>query len=164
MCIHSIIAIEQQHCFIGDTDMDGEKKQLIENNDKDNATEPEETTKDTAEEVETKAEEEEYDPDKNGSGPIKDRSCTDVICLGLLVGFIVLWIMIAMWGVQNGDPSKLMYPTDSYGDICGHGDFANKPYLMFFDLTKCISLTAIAGCPTPQVCVQTCPQAGLVQC
>ena len=123
--------------------MDNEKKQLINNeameNDNDNET------KEAKEE-----EEEEYDPDKSGAGPIKDRSCTDVLCLGLLIAFLVLWVMIAAWGVTHGDPSKLMYPTDSYGNICGKGDFAEKPYLMFFDLTKCASLTAIAGCPTPQ--------------
>ena len=105
----------------------------------------------TEDEIKEAKEEEEYDPDKSGAGPIKDRSCTDVLCLGLLIAFLVVWVMIAAWGVAHGDPSKLMYPTDSYGNICGKGDFAEKPYLMFFDLTKCASLTAIAGCPTPQV-------------
>ena len=61
------------------------------------STHKREQMEDEEEEKEEKDEEEEYDPDKNGSGPIKDRSCTDVICLGLLVGFIVLWIMIAVW-------------------------------------------------------------------
>ena len=51
-----------------------------------------------------------------------------------------------------------MYPTDSFGNICGRGEFSAKPLLMFFDLTKCASLTALAGCPTPQVCVAECPQ------
>ena len=101
--------------------------------------------------------EEEYDPDKSGAGPIKDRSCTDVLCLGLLIAFLVLWAFIAAWAFNYGDPSKLMYPTDSFGDVCGRGDFASKPYLLFFDLTKCISLSALTGCPTPQVCVAQCP-------
>ena len=140
--------------------MDGEKKQLIDNEAKEKVEEAGkgETDSKGNDNNEENAIEEEYDPDKHGAGPIKDRSCTDVLCLGLLIGFCVLWVMIAMWGFQHGDPSKLMYPTDSYGDICGQGDFSNKPYLMFFDLTKCISLTAIAGCPTPQVCVEKCPK------
>ena len=100
---------------------------------------------------------EEYDPDKSGAGPIKDRSCTDVLCLGLLISFIVLWGFIAIWAFNYGDPSKLMYPTDSFGDVCGRGDFSSKPYLLFFDLTKCISLSALTGCATPQVCVAECP-------
>ena len=138
--------------------MEGEKKQLI-NNEVTEKTE-EEVKDDSKEEKDNEApvEEEVYDPDKSGAGPIKDRSCTDVICLGLLISFLVLWVMIAVWGVKHGDPSKLMFPTDSFGDICGQGRFENKPYLMFFDLTKCLSLTAIAGCPTPQVCVEKCPQ------
>ena len=122
------------------TSMEGsEKKQLIE---KSNETE----TKDEEEITESPAEvSEEYDPDKSECGPIKDRSCTDVLCLGLLIGFVVLWLMIALWGFNNGDPSKLMYPTDSFGNICGRGELADKPHLMFFDLTKCLSLTSIAG-------------------
>ena len=50
---------------------------------------------------------------------------------------------------------QLMYPTDSFGNICGRGEFSAKPLLLFFDLTKCASLTALAGCPTPQVTVST---------
>ena len=125
--------------------MDGEKKQLI---DKEEKEEENEVSKD---EVTPDPEVEEYDPDKSGAGPIKDRSCTDILCLGLLVAFLVLWVMIAIWGVQNGDPTKLMYPTNSFGQICGQGDHADKPFLLFFDLTKCISLSALTGCPTPQV-------------
>ena len=107
----------------------------------------------TIAEVCSKAEEEEaeYDPDKSGAGPIKDRSCTDVLCLGLLISFLVLWGFIAIWAFTYGDPSKLMYPTDSFGDVCGRGEFSSKPFLLFFDLTKCISLSALTGCPTPQV-------------
>ena len=128
--------------------MDNEKKQLINNE----VTEHKEIEEEgTNNEIKETKKEEEYDPDRGGAGPIKDRSCTDVLCLGLLIAFLVLWVMIAAWGMTHGDPSKLMYPTDSYGNICGKGEFSEKPFLMFFDLTKCISLTAIAGCPTPQV-------------
>ena len=136
--------------------MEGEKRQLINNEVTDKPAEEKE--EDTKEEENNEALEEEYDPDKSGTGPIKDRSCTDVICLGLLIGFLVVWVMIAAWGVKHGDPSKLMFPTDSFGNICGRGKFESKQYLMFFDLTKCLSLAAIAGCPTPQVCVEECPQ------
>lgn len=34
----------------------------------------------------------------------------------------------------------------------------SKPYLVFFNLEKCIDpLVPINGCPTPQVCVEQCP-------
>lgn len=35
-----------------------------------------------------------------------------------------------------------------------------KPYLVFFNLEKCIDpLVPINGCPTPQVCVEKCPDS-----
>ena len=36
----------------------------------------------TTEEGEEEEEVDEYDPDKSGKGPIKNRSCTDILCLG----------------------------------------------------------------------------------
>lgn len=36
----------------------------------------------------------------------------------------------------------------------------SKPYLVFFNLEKCIDpLVPINGCPTPQVCVEQCPNS-----
>ena len=135
---------------------EGEKNKLVNSGQTaEKSEEVEEKDKDNSNNEDTKEEEEEFDPDKAGAGPIKDRSCTDVICLGLLISFIAVWVLIAIWAFQFGDPSKLMYPTDSFGDVCGRGDFSTKPYLMFFDLTKCISLTALTGCPTPQVFSQS---------
>lgn len=51
-------------------------------------------------------------------------------------------------------------PTDSQGLQCGvDSQVLGKPFLMFFDLQKCIDpLVPINGCPTPQVCVEKCPQ------
>ena len=143
--------------------MEGEKKKLIEKEEK------EEVNEVVKDEVDPDPVVEEYDPDKSGAGPIKDRSCTDILCLGLLLTFLVLWAMIAAWGAQHGDPTKLMYPTNSFGQICGQGQQADKPYLLFFDLTKCISLSALTGCPTPQVHqhlhlrILTYPSSGLCQ-
>ena len=56
----------------------------------------------------------------------------------------------------------MLHPTDTRGNICGTGKFADKPYLYFFDWTKCIHpANIISGkpfvCPTPQVCVERCP-------
>ena len=53
----------------------------------------------------------------------------------------------------------MIYPTNSKGQICGRGDNANKPYLLFFDLTRCLNPAVLAlGCRTTQVCVSQCPQ------
>ena len=132
---------------------DGEKNKLIKSEEAAAVSEKKEEPEDDTANNE-KEKEEEFDPDKSGAGPIKDRSCTDVICLGLLISFLVVWVFIAIWAFQFGDPSKLMYPTDSFGDVCGGGEFSSKPYLLFFDLTKCVSLTALTGCPTPQVALE----------
>ena len=129
---------------------DGEKNKLIKSEEAAPVSEKKEEPEDDTANNE-KEKEEEFDPDKSEAGPIKDRSCTDVICLGLLISFLVVWVFISIWAFQFGDPSKLMYPTDSFGDVCGRGEFSSKPYLLFFDLTKCVSLTALTGCPTPQV-------------
>ncbi|XP_076321156.1 choline transporter-like protein 2 isoform X1 [Tachypleus tridentatus] len=99
----------------------------------------------------------EYDPEFKG--PIKNRSCTDIICLLLFLAFWGGWIALAVIAFQRGDPKQLIFPTDWQGRICGVGEMSGKPYLYFFDLTKCIDLGSVllSGCPTPQVCTSECP-------
>ena len=50
-------------------------------------------------------------------------------------------------------------PHDSNGALCGKTEgLENKPYLFFFDITRCISYTtAVNGCSTKQICVEKCP-------
>ncbi|XP_063226689.1 choline transporter-like 2 isoform X2 [Bacillus rossius redtenbacheri] len=98
-----------------------------------------------------------HDPDFRG--PLKRRSCTDVICLLLFLVFLACWGFVAYLAFRNGDPSRLLKPTDSRGRKCGLDQgVEDKPYLFFFDLTKCVHIDVLAtGCPTPQVCVATCP-------
>ncbi|GFS69730.1 choline transporter-like protein 4 [Nephila pilipes] len=98
-----------------------------------------------------------YDP--QFSGPVKSRSCTDIICLFLFVSFLAGWCVVAFFAYREGDPRILVYPTDSEGNVCGYGEFQDKPYLFFFDLMKCASPKVLAtGCLTPQVCVSECPR------
>ena len=52
---------------------------------------------------------------------------------------------------MEGDPRILIYPSDSNGEICGKGQFSEKPYLFFFDITRCLRTSAVLGCPTKQV-------------
>ena len=92
------------------------------------------------------------------SGPNEKRSCTDVLCFMLLVIFILIWIVIAVYAFAHGNPFQLIYPSNSEGEICGRGDHQDKPNLLFFDLTRCIKISAtVGGCATPQVCVKECP-------
>jgi choline transporter-like protein 2/4/5 len=98
-----------------------------------------------------------YDPDFNG--PLKNRSCTDIICLLLFLIFIGCWAGIAIYAFTSGDPYTLLVPRDSAGSRCGlDHNVKDKPYLFFFDLTKCFGPTVpFTGCPTTQVCVKECP-------
>jgi len=92
------------------------------------------------------------------TGPVKSRSCTDVLCVLLFLVFVAGWAGVGIIGFQAGNPEQLVYPSNSEGEICGRGSHDGKPNLLFHDLTKCLSLAAAFGCPTPQVCVKNCPQ------
>ncbi|XP_046845307.1 choline transporter-like protein 4 isoform X2 [Xenia sp. Carnegie-2017] len=100
-----------------------------------------------------------YDP--NFKGPIKNRSCTDIPCCLLFTLYLVGMVIVGIIAFKEGDLDRLIYPTDSNGKTCGV-DFVDKKYLFFFDLTKCIKKTSLKdltslSCPTPQVCVEKCP-------
>ena len=56
-------------------------------------------------------------------GPIKDRSCTDILCLILWIAFIFVWVCVGIWSFTQGDPRRLIYPSNSKGEICGKGDY-----------------------------------------
>nr|XP_034302606.1 choline transporter-like protein 2 isoform X2 [Crassostrea gigas] len=100
-----------------------------------------------------------YDP--NFNGPIKNRSCTDVICCLLFLVFLLGMAACSIIGYARGNPYKLLYPTDSSGNICGYDTgYTGKPYLVYFDMLQCAktgTAVIITGCPTPQICVDTCP-------
>lgn len=98
--------------------------------------------------------------DPHFKGPCKRRSCTDIFCLLLFTAFVVAWAVIAGYAYKNGDPDRLIMPTDSQNRKCGvDSSVLNKPYLVFLDLTKCVDLKVpLNGCPTTQVCVEQCPQ------
>jgi len=92
-------------------------------------------------------------------GPIKNRSCTDILCLLLFVFCIAGWAGVSYIGFRDGNPELLIYPTNSTGQICGQGENSERPLLFFQNLLVCASMSSLVnGCPTPQVCVDECPQ------
>lgn len=102
--------------------------------------------------------------DPGFKGPLKNRSCTDIICLFLFVFFLFGWAIVAFFAYRNGNPERLIYPTDSDGNICGQPPYEDKQYLFFFDITQCLKRAYKPGdllpsliCNTPQVCVSHCP-------
>lgn len=58
-----------------------------------------------------------FEPDFRG--PVKDRGCTDILCLLLFIVFLCGWIGIGIWAFGQGNPSRLIYPSNSFGEICG---------------------------------------------
>lgn len=97
-------------------------------------------------------------------GPIKDRSCTDVICCVLFLLFILGYIVVGILAWVHGDPRQVLYPRNSTGAYCGVGANRDKPYLLYFNIFSCIldaNIITVAEkglqCSTPQVCVSSCP-------
>uniref|UniRef100_A0A8C5FH22 Choline transporter-like protein n=1 Tax=Gadus morhua TaxID=8049 RepID=A0A8C5FH22_GADMO len=66
---------------------------------------------------------------------------------------------------SQGDPRKVIYPTDSRGQFCGQAGtpMEKKPLLFYFNILKCASPLVLLElqCPTTQICVETCPKEHL---
>ncbi|XP_058795857.1 choline transporter-like 2 isoform X2 [Phymastichus coffea] len=100
-----------------------------------------------------------YDP--RWKGPLYKRSCTDCFWLIVFLAFLIVWSGVAYYALKHGNIEKLVQPTDSEGRKCGiDSQVADRPYLLFFDLTKCVKISpdSYRGCPTTQVCVRDCPR------
>ncbi|XP_078343267.1 choline transporter-like protein 4 isoform X2 [Oculina patagonica] len=98
-------------------------------------------------------------------GPVEDRSCTDIPCCILFLAYIVGMIVVGIIAFKEGDPDRLLLPSDSQGNTCGKGDYADKKYLLFFDISTCATkggdltkFVTVPSCPTPQVCISECPK------
>lgn len=83
-------------------------------------------------------------------GPVADRSCTDIICLGVFIAFLVMMISFTGYGFAEGDVKKYIAPVSGGGDICGFGTMVGKDHLRFpvlvgeiFDNAECV-----AACPS----------------
>lgn len=123
---------------------------------------------------------------KHFSEPLSKRSCTDVCCLFIFIGFLVGWALVGCYGkmltiflqqrrhlvdfsqfvsipaFKYGNLDRVIIPADMAGRKCGiDSTVIDKPYLFFFDLRKCTDImTPFVGCQTPQVCVDKCPTTG----
>ncbi|CAI5768123.1 Choline transporter-like protein [Podarcis lilfordi] len=97
-------------------------------------------------------------------GPIKNRSCTDIICCFIFTVFIAGYIVVGILAWLYGDPRQAIYPRNSTGAYCGIGENRGKPFLFYLNIMKCVTSfnvisAAMSGlqCPTPQICVPSCP-------
>uniref|UniRef100_A0A3Q3W290 Choline transporter-like protein n=1 Tax=Mola mola TaxID=94237 RepID=A0A3Q3W290_MOLML len=90
------------------------------------------------------------------------RGCTDIVCCILFILAILGYITVGILAWSQGDPRKVIYPTDSRGQFCGQAGtpFENKPLLFYFNIMKCASPMVLLEfqCPTTQMCVEQCPE------
>ncbi|XP_075888743.1 choline transporter-like protein 2 isoform X2 [Nelusetta ayraudi] len=100
--------------------------------------------------------------DPNFKGPIQNRSCTDIVCCILFILAVLGYIAVGILAWTQGDPRKVIYPTDSRGQFCGQAGtpLENKPLLFYFNIMKCASPMVLLEfqCPTTQMCVERCPE------
>jgi choline transporter-like protein 2/4/5 len=90
----------------------------------------------------------------------KQRHCTDVLCLILFIIFIVIFAFISILAISQGNPSGLIRPSDSLGNLCGQNEFTSRPYQLYFDISKCLTDGVLSFvCPTTKLCVSSCPTA-----
>uniref|UniRef100_A0A4W5NTY7 Choline transporter-like protein n=1 Tax=Hucho hucho TaxID=62062 RepID=A0A4W5NTY7_9TELE len=89
------------------------------------------------------------------------EGCTDVFCCILFILAILGYFAVGILAWSQGDPRKVIYPTDSRGQFCGQAGtpLEKKPLLFYFNILKCASpLTLLEfQCPTTQLCVESCP-------
>lgn len=89
----------------------------------------------------------------------KRHNCTDILCLLIFIIFGLIQIGLSLLVfLKGGDPRNLFLPHDSSGNLCT----GSTPNLFFFNLASCVSISALSGtCPSPTICVQTCPKDNL---
>uniref|UniRef100_A0A8D3A682 Choline transporter-like protein 2 n=1 Tax=Scophthalmus maximus TaxID=52904 RepID=A0A8D3A682_SCOMX len=103
--------------------------------------------------------------DPSFKGPIHDRGCTDVLCCILFILALLGYFAVGILAWSQGDPRKVIYPTDSRGQFCGQAGtpLEKKPLLLYFNILKCASPLVLLEfqCPTTQLCVESCPDRHL---
>uniref|UniRef100_A0A8L0DQ62 Choline transporter-like protein n=1 Tax=Oncorhynchus mykiss TaxID=8022 RepID=A0A8L0DQ62_ONCMY len=97
-----------------------------------------------------------YDP--FFSGPVRKRSCTDLICCILFLAVIAGYMVMGVLAWLFGDPRHVLFPRNSTGMFCGVGMNRDQPRMIYVDILKCATTTkvmaaALGGtqCPTTQV-------------
>ncbi|XP_015248848.1 PREDICTED: choline transporter-like protein 2 isoform X2 [Cyprinodon variegatus] len=99
--------------------------------------------------------------DPNFKGPIQNRGCTDILCCILFILALFGYFAVGILAWSQGDPRKVIYPTDSRGQFCGQAGtpLEKKPLLFYFNILKCASPLVLLEfqCPTTQLCVEKCP-------
>jgi choline transporter-like protein 2/4/5 len=64
-------------------------------------------------------------------GPLKKRSCTDIICLLIFAAYVGFMIYLFIYGLIRGDFERITNGYDAAGNVCGDDDneaIANVEY------------------------------------
>jgi hypothetical protein len=59
-----------------------------------------------------------------------------MICAGIFIIFLVSMFSISSYCFAEGDVEKYLAPVDHKYNICGYGNYTDKPYLAFSDLAN----------------------------
>ncbi|GMR35608.1 hypothetical protein PMAYCL1PPCAC_05803, partial [Pristionchus mayeri] len=109
------------------------------------------------------------DGNERGMNKSANRSCTDVCFLFLFLVFCGGLVAVTLYGLERGDPYRILYGSDSFGNTCGRqnkallaaanesirvplsgSDMTDKRFLFPLDFRRPIF--------TMWVCVETCPR------
>ncbi|XP_060561474.1 choline transporter-like protein 2 [Ruditapes philippinarum] len=81
---------------------------------------------DTGENDESEEENPEYGKplkfDPKFQGPVRKRSCTDIICCLIFVVFVLGLVVVGYFAFTYGNPRLLLYPMNSDKELCGFGN------------------------------------------
>nr|XP_006815345.1 PREDICTED: choline transporter-like protein 1-like [Saccoglossus kowalevskii] len=109
--------------------------------------------------------------DKDFDGPVSKRSCRDVICLIIFLAFWGGMGYIAYVAIRDGQPERLIFGADSYGNVCGSKnkpidnvtlsgmDMRDRPFLFYFDVSAIVDPTT----ESKMLCVKKCPEGVIFQ-
>lgn len=99
--------------------------------------------------------------DELRDGPLRDRSCTDMLFCIFFFAFITAMSYIGYYGYQHGDPNAVIYPYDSAGYQCGRPEtnVSAYPYVYFlnpFDPTSKKWKVCLKECPSKNTTTTNC--------
>eukprot|EP00045_Choanoeca_perplexa_P009111 m.85985 g.85985 ORF g.85985 m.85985 type:complete len:648 (+) comp14756_c0_seq1:48-1991(+) len=97
-------------------------------------------------------------------GPTQNRRCRDIPCLLLYIVFWIGLIVVAGIAFSDGDPRRIVYGTDSWGNLCGEkNDAAINSSLSGLDLTDYPKLYYDPDSDL-RLCVVDCPTSSVADC
>lgn len=106
-------------------------------------------------------------------GPTDKRSCQDILWLILFIAFWVGMFVIGGWAIHNGNPYRMLYGSDDFGNVCGRSnnevynsdgsvlansgfDMTGRAHLYYYDIVSSTNLR--------KECISTCPTSNSLTC